>query len=312
MKKDLLSIADLTQTEVYELLNTAIRLKAQRKPSQELFGKTLGMIFQKPSTRTAVSFSVAMYELGGNALSMNAQDLQMKRGESLPDTARTLSRFLSGIMIRANRHADVAELARYSAGPVINGLTEKEHPCQVLADLQAIMEAFKLKTPQELKGVKICYVGDGNNVAQSWMLAAGLLGLHLVISAPEGYDPEKEFLGMSQALSAESGGRIIYERNPQAAVAGVHVLYTDVWASMGKEEEQEHRKQVFSPYQLNERLLALADKKAVVMHCLPAHRGLEITDGVIDSPQSIVFDQAEDRLHIQKAILLHYLHRAKK
>lgn len=312
MKKDLLSIADLTQTEVHELLNTAIRLKTQRKPSQELFGKTLGMIFQKPSTRTAVSFSVAMYELGGNALSMNAQDLQMKRGESLPDTARTLSRFLSGIMIRANRHADVAELAQYSAGPVINGLTEKEHPCQVLADLQAVMEAFKMKTPQEMKGLKICYVGDGNNVAQSWMLAAGLLGLHLVISAPEGYDPEKEFLHKSQALSSESGGKIIYERNPQAAVAGAHVLYTDVWASMGKEEEQEHRKQVFSPYQLNERLLELADKKAVVMHCLPAHRGLEITDGVIDSPQSIVFDQAEDRLHIQKAILLHYLHSEKK
>lgn len=307
MKKDFLSIADLSEGEVRGILEKTRELKAHRRPSQDLHGKSLGMIFQKPSTRTAVSFSLAMFELGGVALSMNAQDLQMKRGESVADTARVLSRYVSGIMIRANKHSDVVELAHHASVPVINGLTEKEHPCQILGDVFTILEAFKAKSVKDLKNLRIVYVGDGNNVAHSLMLAAGLLGWTLVVSSPQGYDPEKEFLQKAEALGAASGGRVLLERRPQAAVADASVIYTDVWASMGKEEEREHRIQIFSPYQVNEKLLQGARKNAVVMHCLPAHRGEEIADAVMDSPQSIVFDQAENRLHTQKAILLHYL-----
>ncbi|MGQ0644575.1 MAG: ornithine carbamoyltransferase [Elusimicrobiota bacterium] len=307
MKKDLLSIADLSAADIERLLESARRLKAARRPSQDLHGKSLGMIFQKPSTRTAVSFSVAMFELGGLALPMNYQDLQMKRGETVADTARTLSRYVSGIMIRANRHGDAEELARHAAVPVINGLTEKEHPCQTLADLLTIQEVFQLKAAADMKRLRLVYIGDGNNVAQSWMLAAGLLGLNLVVCSPEGYDPEKEFVQKAAELCSASGGRVVYERRAEAAAAGASVLYTDVWASMGKEEEGEHRKKIFRPYQLNDKLLAAARPDAVVMHCLPAHRGDEITDSVMDGPRSVVFDQAENRLHVQKAVLLQFL-----
>jgi ornithine carbamoyltransferase len=307
VKKDLLSISDLSAAEIQEILETGRSLKAKRGPSKELQGKALGMIFQKPSTRTAVSFAVAMYELGGLPLTLNAQDLQIKRGESLADTARTLSRYLAGIMIRANKHSDVEEMAGHATVPVINGLTDKEHPCQVLGDLLTVLEAFKLKKVTDLKDVRVAYIGDGNNVAQSWMLAAGILGMELVISAPEGYDPEKEFLDKAEALCSKNGGRVRYERQPVRAVEGAGVIYTDVWASMGKDEERDRRKQIFLSYQVNDQLLQKAPKNAVVMHCLPAHRGEEITDAVMDGDRSVVFDQAENRLHAQKAVLLHLL-----
>ena len=306
-QKNLLSMADLTAEEIALLLDRARALKANRRFSRELKGKTLGMIFQKPSTRTSVSFSVAMYELGGVALTLNAQDLQVRRGESFADTARTLSRYLSAIVIRANRHDDVEELARYATVPVISGLTDKEHPCQVLADLQTLMEVFKARKVSDLKALRVVYVGDGNNMAHSWMLAAGLLGFQLVVSSPGGYEPEKGCMQKAKILAAKSGGRITVERDPKIAVVGASVLYTDVWASMGQEEESFRRRRVFKPYQVNDALLKRARKDAVVMHCLPAHRGEEITASVMDGPQSVVFDQAENRLHAQKAILLHCL-----
>ncbi|MBI4395751.1 MAG: ornithine carbamoyltransferase [Elusimicrobia bacterium] len=307
MKKDLLSIADLPEADVYQLLEEARRRKTDRRFTRELEGRTMGMIFQKPSTRTSVSFAVAIAELGGVSLSMNAQDLQMKRGESVSDTARVLSRYVSVIMIRANKHSDVEELARYATVPVINGLTDKEHPCQVLSDLLTAFESLRLAKLKDLKGLRVAYVGDGNNVAQSWMLAAGLLGFQLVISCPEGYDPEKEYVRKASSLCEKSGGQVVFERNPHAAVADASVIYTDVWASMGKEDESAHRKQVFMPYQVNEALLRRARGNAVVMHCLPAHRDEEIAGSVLDGPQSVVFDQAENRLHVQKAVLLNCL-----
>src|SRR5262245_57230003 len=291
-------MTDLTEGEIAKVLETARQLKADRRLAKDLQGKTLGMIFQKPSTRTSVSFSVAMYELGGFSLTLNAQDLQMKRGESMADTARTLSRYLSGIMIRANRHGDVEELARAASIPVISGLTDKEHPCQVLADLMTVLEVFKAKTPKDLKNVRVAYVGDGNNMAHSWMLAAGILGLPLVVSSPEGYEPEKEFIQKSEALCAKSGGKVSLVRDPKAAVKDASVIYTDVWASMGKEEEGDRRRQVFRPYQVNDELVRHARKDAVVMHCLPAHRDEEITGSVLDGPRSVVFYQAENRLHV--------------
>ncbi len=298
-------MADLEPEVLLRLLESARGLKARRRPRTDLRGKTLGMIFQKPSTRTSVSFAVAMYELGG--FPFTAQELQMKRGESLADTARTLSRYVSGIMIRANRHGDVEELARHASVPVINGLTDKEPPCQVLADLFTLWEVFKLRKAGDLKGLRVAYVGDGNNMAQSWMLAAGLLGMELTVCSPEGYDPERESVEKAQALHARNGGRLVFERDPLKAADGARALYTDVWASMGKEEERDRRKQVFAGYQVNEKLLSAARPDAVVMHCLPAHRGEEITDGVLDGPRSVVFQQAENRLHVQKAVLLRYL-----
>ena len=305
--KDFLSMADLSASDIAGILSTAARLKARRAPSRSLAGKSLGMIFQKPSTRTAVSFAVAMYELGGLALTLNEQQLQLKRGETLADTARTLSRYLAGIMIRANRHEDVEILARYADVPVINGLTDKEHPCQVLADLLTVMESFKLKNVAGLKKLHIAYVGDGNNMAQSWMLAAALLGLRLTVACPHGYEPEKDFQIQAFRLSKPTGARVDVVQDPREAVTGAHVVYTDVWTSMGQEEEAEKRRDIFRPYQVNESLMDLAHPKAVVLHCLPAHRDEEITASVLEGLQSVVFQQAENRLHVQKAVLKKFL-----
>jgi ornithine carbamoyltransferase len=305
VEKDLISMADLSAADIAGILKTARSLKKSRGLRSDLRGKTLGLIFQKPSTRTSVSFSVAMYELGGFVLTLDGQNLQIKRGETMADTARTLSRYLSGIMIRANLHADVQELARHATVPVVNGLTDKEHPCQVLADLQTILEVFKAATPAALKGLPVAYVGDGNNMTHSWLLAAGILGMTLSVSCPEGYDPAREFVDKAAALCRKSGGRIVYQRDPRAAVKDASVIYTDVWTSMGQEAEAARRREVFKPYQVNAALLAEARKNAVVMHCLPAHRGEEISAEVLDGPRSVVFDQAENRLHVQKAVLLH-------
>jgi ornithine carbamoyltransferase len=305
--KDLISMADLSAGEIAGVLDHARALKKDRRQREDLRGRTLGLIFQKPSTRTAVSFSVAMAELGGYPLPLDAGNLQIKRGESMADTARTLSRYLAGIMIRANRQDDVEELARHASVPVINGLTEKEHPCQVLADLQTLVETFRLGAAKDLKGFPVAYVGDGNNMTHSWMLAAGLLGMRLAVSCPEGYDPGKDYVEKTEALCAVSGGKVTYDRDPRTAVAGAAVLYTDVWISMGQEADADRRREVFRPYQLNAALLDRARKDAVVMHCLPAHRGEEISADVLDGPRSVVFDQAENRLHVQKAVLLHCL-----
>ncbi|MBL0058615.1 MAG: ornithine carbamoyltransferase [Elusimicrobia bacterium] len=305
--KDFLSMADLSAREIEDILGTARRLKARRSPSRALAGKSLGMIFQKPSTRTAVSFAVAMYEMGGLALTLNEQQLQLRRGETLADTARTLSRYLAGIMIRAHRHEDVEILARTADVPVINGLTDKEHPCQVLADLLTIMESFKLKNAAGLKKLRIAYVGDGNNMVHSWMLAAGLLGLRFTVACPSGYEPGKDFQIQAAALCRKSRGQVEVLRDPREAVRGAHVIYTDVWTSMGQEEEAEKRREIFRPYQVNEALLDLAHSKAVVLHCLPAHREEEITASVLEGPRSVVFQQAENRLHVQKAVLAKFL-----
>lgn len=294
MPRHLLRLENLTVQELEFILTLARVIKDKTKrgvPHRSLEGKVLAMIFEKASTRTRVSFEVGMYQLGGTSLYLDAQSTQLGRGESIPDTARVLSRYVDGVMIRAYSQQAVEEFALHSSVPVINGLTDTFHPCQILGDLLTIQE--KLGDPRD---VRMAYVGDGNNVANSWIEAAMLLGFPLVLACPEGYDPSAELMGR---LSPN----IKVVRDPAEAVRGAHILYTDVWVSMGKEREEEERKRVFAPYQVNEELLERAGPQALVMHCLPAHRGLEITDGVMDGPRSLVFDQAENRLHVQKAIL---------
>lgn len=301
MKRDFLSIADLSVGEIEGLFERAGQLKQMQRqglPHTTLPGKTLAMIFMKPSTRTRVSFEVGILQLGGHALFLPASELQIGRGETLADSARTLSRYVDGIVFRAFAHSDVEELARYATVPVINGLSDLLHPCQVLSDCFTILEHFG-----SLKDRSIAYIGDGNNVANSWLLAAAKLGLTLTLACPEGYEPNREILQRAIQASGESGASIRVVREPKEAASGAHVLYTDVWASMGQEAEAQARKAAFSGYTIDRELLGLARPEAVVMHCLPAHRGEEITSEVADGPSSIIFEQAENRLHIQKAIL---------
>jgi ornithine carbamoyltransferase len=297
---------DLSSDEIVEILLSAKELKELKRPKQTLRGKVLGMIFQKSSTRTRVSFEVAMYQLDGYALFLNAQDLQLSRGEAIRDTAKTLSRYLDGIVVRAYHHQDVVELAKESTIPVINGLSDLLHPCQVLADIFTIAEKkgkLSSLTPKGLSGIEIAFVGDGNNVANSWINGAARLGMKLVISTPPGYEPDKKIFGEGVKLAKARGAEIKLSCDPEEAVEKADVIYTDVWVSMGMEKEREKRLEVFKPYQVNEQLISKAKKDVLVMHCLPAHRGEEITDEVLDGPNSIVFDQAENRLHVQKAIL---------
>ncbi len=299
--RDFLTVNDFSRDELWELLSLAVKLKQESKAGKAhhlLRGKTLGMIFQKASTRTRISFEVAMWQLGGYALFLSAQDLQMGRGEPVRDTARVLSRYLDGIMIRTFDHGEVEELAKHADIPVINGLTDLLHPCQAMADMQTILEK-----KGKLQGVKLAYVGDGNNVAHSLLLAASKLGLDITVAAPRGYEPREEVVTAARYNASRDGSAVIVTSDPLRAVTGADVVYTDVWASMGQEAEQAIRARVFKPYQLNAALLAKASPEAIVMHCLPAHRGEEITDDVIEGPQSVVFDQAENRLHAQKAIL---------
>jgi ornithine carbamoyltransferase len=299
--KDLISIHDLSREEVDQILDTAHILKMKQKLGElyhPLKGKTLGMIFQKSSTRTRVSFEVGMYQLGGYALFLSANDLQLNRGETIADTARNLSRYLDGIMIRTFSHQDVVDLAEYGSVPVINGLTDLLHPCQVLADLFSIKEKKK-----DLEGLKLAYIGDGNNMAHSLMFGGAKMGMHVVICSPSGFEPDPEITRLSRLDAAKSGGAITIQDDPAQAVQTADIIYTDVWTSMGMEEEYEARLKSFSRFQVNSELLEKAKEDALVMHCLPAHRGEEITDDVIDGPRSIVFDQAENRLHVQKAIM---------
>ncbi len=298
MKRDLLSFADLTQEDFARIFARSSVLKKMQKEGRahrSLEGKTLGMIFEKSSTRTRISFEVGMYHLGGIAIFLSSRDTQINRGEIIADTARIMSRYLDAIMIRTYAQEAVEEFAQYAEIPVINGLTDLLHPCQILSDIFTISE--KKGT---FEGLRIAYIGDGNNVSNSWIDAASRLPFSLAIACPEGYDPDKTIF--DRALKDSSHGVNLY-RDPLEAARDADIVYTDVWASMGQEAEHKKRVEVFRPYQINKELLAYAKKDAIIMHCLPAHRGEEITAEVIDGPQSVVVDQAENRLHVQKAVL---------
>lgn len=299
--RDFLSLKDYTPEEIKFLLDLASKLKAEHKQGighDLLKGKTLAMIFNKASTRTRVSFEIGMFQLGGMATFLSIQDLQIGRGEPIKDTARVLSRYVDGILIRTYAQSEVEELAQYADVPVINGLTDLYHPTQALADMLTILE-YK----QKLEGIKLTYIGDGNNMVHSLMIAGTKLGMEVRVATPKGYEPSAEIVEMSQAFAKENGGKLVLGNDPEEACTGADVLYTDVWASMGQEEEAEERKKHFQGFQINKKILELADSKAIVMHCLPAHLGEEITADVFESPQSVVFDEAENRLHAHKAIL---------
>lgn len=299
--RDLLCLQDFTREEIETILKTAEMMKIWNKigkPHRVLEGKTLAMIFQKPSTRTRISFEVGIYQLGGYGLYLNANDLQLRRGETIADTARVLSRYVDGIMARVFDHKDVEDLAKYASVPVINGLSDFSHPCQALADYQTILEK-----KGRIQGLKIVYVGDGNNVAHSLMIAGTKLGANVVVATPEGFEPDEKVIKWAEQNAAESGGSFELLHDPVQAVKGADVIYTDVWASMGQEAEAEERRKIFQPFQVNKELVKHAKPDYIFMHCLPAHRGEEVTDDVIDSPNSVVFDQAENRLHAQKAVM---------
>jgi ornithine carbamoyltransferase len=295
--RDCLTLAEFAPGEVRLILDEALKLKMLRRsriPFRPLFGKTLAMVFQKPSNRTRVSFEVGMYHLGGHALPLSPQEIQIGKRETPSDTGRVLARYIDAIMVRTFDHEELEELAAAADVPVINGLSDSHHPCQALADLLTVREELG-----GLEGVKITYVGDGNNVAHSLALGCALTSAQLTIAHPEGHGPDPRVIG----LAAKLGDAPTITEDPQEGVAGARVVYTDVWASMGQEAEAEERKKKFMPYQVNEELMSRAAPGAIFLHCLPAHRGEEVTAGVIDGPQSRVFDQAENRLHAQKALL---------
>jgi ornithine carbamoyltransferase len=301
MNKDLLTIHDLTAANITKILERSAWLKKALKagkPHHPLKGKSLGMIFEKSSTRTRVSFEVGMYQLGGQALFLSPADLQMGRGEPVADTAKTLSRYLDGIMIRTFAQSMVEELARHATVPVINGLTDLHHPCQALADLFTIREKRG-----KLKGLRFCYVGDGNNMAHSLIEACVQMGMHVSLACPAGYEPDAGIMREAKQVAKRTGADLGMTDDPRKAVKDADIVYTDVWASMGQEQEHALRVKAFAGYQVDDKLMKLAHPKALVMHCLPAHRGEEISAAVIDGPQSVVFDQAENRLHTQKAVL---------
>ncbi|MGI6333036.1 MAG: ornithine carbamoyltransferase [Saccharofermentanales bacterium] len=300
--KHLISIGDLSPVQLENLLDLADRLKALSKagiPHPLLKGKTLGMIFAKSSTRTRISFEVGMVQLGGHALFLSTQDIQLGRGETIADTARVMSRFLDCLMIRTFDHQDVLELVRYSSIPIINGLTDLLHPCQALADLMTIREH-----KGRLRGLKLAYLGDGNNVANSLLLACSKAGMDVAIASPAGYTCDPVCIARGQEIARTQGGSILLTDDPLAAASGADAIYTDTWVSMGQENEKALRLPIFSPYQVNDAIMAAAKPEAVFLHCLPAYRGFEVTESVIDGPNSVIFDEAENRLHAQKAVLL--------
>ncbi|MDL2280522.1 ornithine carbamoyltransferase [Selenomonadales bacterium OttesenSCG-928-I06] len=299
--RDFLSVNDFTVEEIYEFFNVARRLKEEQKRGEKheiLKGKTLGMIFEKSSTRTRVSFEVAMWQLGGLGLFLNTNDLQIGRGEPIKDTARVLSRYLDGIMIRTFSHIEVEELAEYASIPVINGLTDLLHPGQVMADIFTVMEH-----KGDVKGLKLCYIGDGNNVVNSLLHICAKVGMDISVATPPEFGPDCHIVREAREAAELSGSKIEIVENPLQAAEGADVLYTDVWASMGKEEEQMMRRQIFKGYSIDKHTLGVAKKDAIILHCLPAKRGEEITDEAMECSQSVVFDEAENRLHMHKAIL---------
>jgi ornithine carbamoyltransferase len=291
--RDFLAIPDFTTKELEALFALADRMRLGKYKKKPLAGKSLAMIFMKSSTRTRVSFEVGAWQLGGHALFLSPRDIQLGRGEPIADTARVLSRYVDGIMIRTFAHAEVEQLAQHATVPVINGLTDLLHPCQILADLLTIKQHLG-----GWEGKKIAWIGDGNNMANSWINAAYRLGFELTLACPAGYDPDPGFL-----KRAQSAAKVSVVRDPRVAAAGAHVVNTDVWASMGQEEEQAKRADAFAGYEVNSGLMRLAQKDAIFLHCLPAHRGEEVSAAVIDGPQSRVWDEAENRLHVQKAVM---------
>ncbi len=305
--KDLLMLETVPRHDVLRLLHIARELKAAPRPgraSQWLSGLTLGLIFEKPSTRTRVSFEAGMNQLGGQALFLSSEKIQLSRGESLADTALVLSRYLDGLVVRTFEQSTLEEWARHATIPVINGLTDLSHPCQALADILTILEK-----KGSLTGLKLAYLGDGNNIANSLIEAGAKVGMHVAIGCPPNYVPDPTIVEKSREEAAQTGATIEITSDPVEAARKADVLYTDVWTSMGQEEEQAQRLTALAPYQLNESLMAVAKPDAIVLHCLPAHRGEEITASVLDGPQSAVLDQAENRLHVQKAILTEWLGR---
>lgn len=301
MKRDFISILDAKE-DINDILNMALDLKKRSKEGEEpnpLKNKSLAMIFEKPSTRTRVSFEVGMNQLGGHALYLSPKDLQIGRGETIADTAKVLSRYVEGIMYRAFSHDVMMDLAKNASVPVINGLDNLEHPCQILADLLTIKEH-----KGELKGLKLAYVGDGNNVCNSLLLGCALVEIDMNVGCPQEFMPNQKIFENASQIAQDKGSHLHFAPNPAEAVRDVDIIYTDVWISMGDEENKEKRMQILAPYQVNNNLVQMAKPDCIVMHCLPAHRGQEITDEVLDGKHSIVFDQAENRLHGQKALLV--------
>ncbi len=300
-RKDLISLSELTKEEIELILNVADMIRTKHK-NKELFvpllGKSAAMIFRKPSTRTRVSFEVAMFQLGGAALYLSPNELQLGRGETIEDTARVLSRYVDGIIIRTFDHNEVIKLAENATIPVINALTDFSHPCQILSDLLTIRDKKKV-----LRGLKIAYVGDGNNVCNSWLFAAPKVEMHISVASPAKYVPDNEVIKKAEKFAKESKVNLVVTENVDEVVKDADIIYTDVWTSMGQEDKAEEKKKEFLKYQVNKSLVKKAKPDCLVMHCLPAHRGEEITDEVMDGPQSVVFDQAENRLHAQKGIL---------
>ena len=300
--KHLLSLHDLTPKEVTDLVNYAVELKKMQKegiPHKILEGKTLGMIFTKSSTRTRVSFETGMYQLGGQALFLSSNDIQLGRGETIYDTANVLSRYLDGIMIRTFKQSDVEDLAKYGSIPIINGLTDLLHPCQALTD---IFTTYEHKG--KLEGLKLAYIGDGNNMAHSLMYAAAKVGMDVSVASPKGYECDPEVVQNAKDDAKLTGATVEMTNDPEAAIANADVVYTDTWVSMGQEEEKAERLKIFDGYTIDKKLFSKADSEAIFMHCLPAYRGYEVTEDVIDGPQSVIFDEAENRLHVQKAIMV--------
>lgn len=305
MKRDFLSLADLTPAEIEQLLALASDLKQRHKrgePTPLLAGQALALLFDKPSLRTRASFEVGTYQLGGYTTYMQSQDIGLGVREPIKDVGRVLSRYYDGVVIRTFAHDTVVQLAQAATVPVINGLTDLLHPCQILAALQTLHEHFG-----SLAGLHVAYVGDGNNVANSWLLGAAQLGLRLAIACPKGYQPDRTIVQQAQEIAEDTGATLWIVEDPHQAVKGADVVYTDVWTSMGQEKEAAIRREVFRPYQINTALMAETPSHAVVLHCLPAHRGEEIVDEVLESPRSLVFEEAENRLHAQKALLVFLL-----
>ncbi|MEM3428313.1 MAG: ornithine carbamoyltransferase [Thermoplasmatales archaeon] len=300
MKRDIISVLDM-KDDFKDFIDEGLKLKQAFKSGKKdtsLEGKTLAMIFEKPSTRTRVSFETAMTQFGGHAIYLSPRDMQMGRGETIADTARVLSRMVDSILYRAFKHENVVELAENSTVSVINGLDDVEHPTQMVADFMTIKEKKK-----KLEGLKIAFVGDGNNTANSLMLASSIVGADFWIATPEGYEPSKKFVDQAMAIAKAHKSEIVVTNDFKEAVAGADVVYTDVWVSMGEEKEENERIKAFKPYQVNKKMVSIAKKDYIFMHCLPAHRGLEVTSDVADSPNSVIFDEAENRLHAEKIIL---------
>ncbi len=301
-QQHLLGLQDYSEDDICQVLSLALTLKKEQKlgiTHHLLKGKTLGMIFSKSSTRTRVSFEVGIYQLGGQGLFLNSNDIQLGRGETIHDTAKVLSRYLDGIMIRTYKQSDVEELAKYSTIPVINALTDLLHPCQILADLMTIYEH-----KSKLKGLKLAFIGDGNNVANSLLIGCSKMGMDVSIGSPEGYQPIDDITNLARENAKINGSQVVITADPIEAIKDADVVYTDVFTSMGQEREAEKRLKVFADYQVNSKLFSYSKNDAIFLHCLPAHRGEEVTEDVIDGPNSVVFDEAENRLHAQKAVMV--------